>query len=159
MEDNKTIYNYIGQTFATFGIIVFIFIILGIAIGDSESKYSSLFQLGNQGFSISTLLQLFILSVIISIAQISFFTDKWFKNLSMFIRNILFFGTIVLTMVIFALLFDWFRIDGIKAWIGFFLSFVVCTAVSVTFSILGQQSENKKMEQALDKIKNQRGKD
>ena len=156
MEDNKTIFNYIGQVFATYGMILFIFIIFGIMIGDNASGYSSLFELGNQGFSIATLLQLFILAVIISVTQIAFLTYKLIKNLSIFFRNVLFFGTIVITFVTFAILFEWFPIDDVKAWIGFVLSFVVCTAISVTISRLEEQAENKKMEQALNKIKNKK---
>lgn len=90
-------------------------IIWGIMIGDMASGYSSLFELGNQGFSIATLLQLFILAIIISVAQIAFLTDKWFKNLSIFLRNVLFLGIIVLTIVIFAILFGWFPIDDAKS--------------------------------------------
>ena len=39
MEDNKTIFNYISQVFATYGMILFIFIIFGIMIGDNASGY------------------------------------------------------------------------------------------------------------------------
>jgi hypothetical protein len=156
MEDNRTIFNYISQFFAIYGMIVMIFIIFGILIGDSASGYSSLFELGNQGFSTSTLLQLFILALIISIAQIAFLTDKWIKKLSMLIRNILFFGTIVLTIVIFSIFFHWFPIDDAKAWMGFVVSFIICTSISILISRLEEQAENKKMEQALNKIKNKR---
>ena len=156
MEDNKTIFNYIGQVFATYGMILFIFIIFGIMIGDNASGSSSLFELGNQGSTIATLLQLFILAIIISVAQIAFLTDRWIKNLSILFRNVLFFGIVVLTIVIFAILFGWFPIDDVKSWIGFVLSFVVCTAISVTIRGLKEQAENKKMEQALNKIKNKK---
>ena len=37
MEDNRTIFNYISQFFAIYGMIVMIFIIFGILIGDSAS--------------------------------------------------------------------------------------------------------------------------
>lgn len=156
MEDNKTIFNYIGQVFATYGMILFLFIIFGIMIGDNASGYSSLFELGNHGFSIATLLQLFILAIIISIAQIAFLTDRWIKNLSIFFRNVLFFGIVVLTIVIFAILFGWFPIDDVKSWIAFVLSFVVCTAISVAISRLEEQAENRRMEQALNKIQNKK---
>lgn len=153
MEDNKTIFNYIGQVFATYGMILFIFIIFGIMIGDIASGYSSLFELGNQGFSIATLLQLFVLAFIITVAQVAFLTDRWIKNLSLLFRNVLFFGIVVLTIVIFVILFGWFPIGDVKSWVGFVLSFVVCTAISVTISRLEEQAENRKMEQALNKIK------
>ncbi|MGN0340885.1 MAG: hypothetical protein ACI4D0_10380 [Lachnospira sp.] len=156
MEDNKTIFNYIGQVFATYGMILFIFIIFGSLIGDIASGYSSLFELGNQGFSIATLLQLFVLAFIITVAQVAFLTDRWIKNLSLFFRNVLFFGIVVVTIVIFVILFGWFPIDDLKSWIGFVLSFVVCTAIGVTISRMEEQAENRKMEQALNKIKNKK---
>ncbi len=156
MEDNKTIFNYIGQVFATYGIIIFIFIILGITTGDGASECSSLFEFGNQGFSIATLLQLFIFSTIVSVSQIAFHTDRWIKNMSLFFRNVLFFGVIVLTIVIFIIIFEWFPINSIKAWGSFILSFGTCTAIGVTFSILKEKAENKKMEQALNRFKDKK---
>lgn len=59
MENNKTIFTYISQVFATFGIILLLFVLFGLTIGDSAKEYSSLFALGRQGFSIATILQLF----------------------------------------------------------------------------------------------------
>lgn len=156
MEDKKTVFYYISQVFATYGIILFIFIIFGITIGEGARGYSSLFELGNQGFSIATLLQLFILAILISIAQIAFLTDRWIKNMSLFFRNVLFLGTVIIAIVLFAIFFEWFPIYDVKAWIGFVLSFIVCTVVSVTISRLEEQAENKKMEQALNRFKREK---
>ena len=141
MENNKTIFTYISQVFATFGIILLLFVLFGLTIGDSAKEYSSLFTLGSQGFSTATILQLFLLSVIISLAQITFLTDRWIQNLALILRNILFFTTIILTIVIFVILFDWFA-----------LSFAACTAASVAISRLKEKTENKKMEQALGRM-------
>ena len=106
MENNKTIFTYISQVFATFGIILLLFVLFGLTIGDSVKEYSSLFALGRHGFSTATILQLFLLSVIISLAQITFLTDRWIRNLALILRNILFFTTVILTIVIFVILFD-----------------------------------------------------
>ena len=46
MEEKKTIFNYIGQAFATFGIIVTLFIAFSLIIGESSGEYSTLFVLG-----------------------------------------------------------------------------------------------------------------
>ena len=148
MENNKTIFTYISRVFATFGIILLLFVLFGLTIGDSAKEYSSLFTFGSQGFSTATILQLFLLSVIISLAQITFLTDRWIQNLALILRNILFFTTIV----IFVILFDWFPIDDLSAWAGFALSFAACTAASVAISRLKEKTENKKMEQALGRI-------
>lgn len=156
MEDKKTIFSYISQVFATYGVILFIFIILGITIGDSVREHSSLFELGNQGYSISTLLQLFIFAVIVSVSQIAFLTDKWINKLSFFYRNVLFFGSITVFVIMFAILFHWFPIDDIGAWTGFILSFAICTTIGVIITRLKEQAENRKMEQALDKFKREK---
>lgn len=152
MENNKTIFTYISQAFATFGIILLLFVLLGLTIGDSAKEYSPLFALGRQGFSMATILQLFLLAVIISLAQITFLTDRWIQNLALILRNILFFTAVILTIVIFVILFDWFPIDDIAAWAGFAISFSACTAASVAISRLKEKAENKKMEQALGRM-------
>ena len=153
MEDNKTIFNYIGHLFATYGIIVLIFIFLGITIGADASNYSSLFQLGNQGLSFTVLLQLLLLAIIISISQIIFLTDKLIKQMSLLIRIILFYGLIVLTIIVFVIVFQWFPAQNINAWIGFVISFTICTTLSVIINRLKEQTDNKKMEQALNQLK------
>ena len=149
MEDNKTIFDYLGQLFATYGITVAIFMVLTILIGEYTNDISSLYSLGNRGLSIQTLAQVFLLSIIITISQIAFLTDKWIKNMQMILRNILFFGTICVTVA----LFSWFPIGNIRAWIGFLISFILCSTISVGIKRLAENAENKKLEQALKKIK------
>ncbi|MGN0513308.1 MAG: hypothetical protein ACI4S2_05765 [Lachnospiraceae bacterium] len=149
MEDNKTIFNYLGQLFATYGIIVTIFVVFTLLIGENVNGVSSLYSLGNKGLSIQTLIQVFILSIIITISQVAFLTDKWIKNMQMIIRNIMFFGTICVTVA----LFSWFPMGNVGAWIGFLISFIVCSAISVGIKKLAEDAENKKLAQALKKLK------
>ena len=94
MEENKTIFNYLGEIFAMFGIIVLMFVILGYLMDEEMREYSSLFALGKEGLSMSTLLQLFVLSVIISLGKNIFFTDRWIKNMALVVRIICFFAVI-----------------------------------------------------------------
>lgn len=153
MEQNKTIFSYIGQVFATYGIIVTIFIVFSILIGERACGVSSLFSLADEGLAINTLLQLLLMTVIINLSQNLFLTDRWIKNMPMIIRNILFFATVCVVIVVFAFLFEWFPVKDYKAWIGFAVSFVICTIISVGISKLEENAQNKKMEQALEKIK------
>lgn len=153
MEEKKTIFDYISQIFATYGMIVAIFIIFSLVLGNKAMKYSSLFVLGNAGLSAATLGQLLLLAVIISLGQILFLTDRVVKNMSLLLRHIIFFLMVMVVIAGFAVVFRWFPVTDMKAWIGFFLSFGVCTAVSVVISRLKEKAENKKMEAALDKYK------
>ena len=156
MEDRKTIFSYIGQLFATYGIIVSIFMIFSVTIGDMAKEHSTLFELGKQGLTVATLFQLIVLALIITVAQILFLTDKLIKSMNVIARNVCFFGCIVAAMVVFAICFDWFPINEVRAWVGFGVSFVICTALSITISKLEERTENQKMEQALAKLQNEK---
>ncbi len=155
MEQNKTIFNYVRQVFAIYGIIVMVFLVFCTLIGEGAREYSSLYALGSKGLTIQTLSQLLVLSFIISIFQIIFLTDKWIKNMTMFTRNILFFVNMCITMALFATVFSWFPVGNIRAWIGFLICFLFSTAISVGINKLEENAENRKMEQALKKIKNE----
>ena len=72
MEQNKTIFNYVRQVFAIYGIIVMVFLVFCTLTGEGAREYSSLYALGSKGLTIQTLSQLLILSFIISIFQIIF---------------------------------------------------------------------------------------
>ena len=155
MEQNKTIFNYIGQFFATYGIIVTIFIVFTCLIGENAKNVSSLYSLGSQGLSLDTLLQLLALAGIITLAQVTFLTDYWIKNMNMILRNVMFFVTICVVIGTFTAIFMWFPVNNIMAWVSFAISFTICTVISVFISKLHENAENKKMEQALAKIKKQ----
>ena len=151
MEDRKTIFTYIGETFATYGIIVFLFILITAGIGKDAEGYSTFFTFGNRAMSLHTLLQLLGLAVVISICRNVLFDDRWIRSMSMLARNVLFFLIITVTIVLFVILFGWFPINDMKAWIGFFISFAVSSTVAVVLSRIRERTENDKMNRALEK--------
>jgi hypothetical protein len=151
MEDRKTIFTYIGETFATYGIIVFLFVLITAGIGKDAEGYSTFFTFGNRAISLHTLLQLLGLAVVISICRNVLFDDRWIRSMSMLARNVLFFLIITVTIVLFVILFGWFPINDMKAWIGFFISFAVSSTVAVVLSRIRERTENDKMNRALEK--------
>lgn len=152
MEENKTIFDYIGQALLLFGNTVLIFMVFGLIIGDFAMGSSTLFELGSRGFTIDTLLQLLLLSVVVTIIRLLFLSDKWIKNMRMPIRILCFLVSAILLAVVMAVVFGWFPVDEVYAWLGFGISFVLCTVISVLLSRLKEKAENKKMEQALEKL-------
>lgn len=153
MEDRKTVFEYISQLFTTFGIIVVIFIVINHFIGDEARSVSTLFSLGSGGLSSAMLVQLLLLAVIITVAQNVFLSDILIKNMALILRNILFFVTVMAAIAVFVILFGWFPINEAGAWIGFLVSFAVCTTVSAVFMRLEERAENKKMQEALNRLK------
>jgi hypothetical protein len=153
MDDNKNIFDYIKQLFTSFGIVVLLFIVINLIIGDDAGSVSSLFALGAKGLSTATLLQLLILVLIITAAQNIFLSDLVIKNMALVVRNILFFATIMAAITIFAVVFGWFPLNNVAAWIGFIVSFAVCTVISSIIMRLEENAENKKMQDALNRLK------
>lgn len=151
MEERNTVFDYISKVFAIYGIMVVIFILFSLLIGNSIGDYSSLFILGDRGLSTATLLQLLLLAGIITIAQSVFLTDRWIKKMAITLRNVLFYLVSMLTIVVLILLFKWFPINDPKAWIGFFISFTISVSISVVITRLRERTENNKMEAALKK--------
>ena len=153
MEEKKNMFDHISELFATFGIITCIFMILIVVIGDLAYGYSSFFEYGKKALSINTLFQLVGLSFIISVCRNVFLTDRWIRQMSIIVRNILFFLLLIVTIVLFVIMFKWFPISDIKAWVGFIISFAVCSSLGVVIIRIKENSENRKMEQALDRFK------
>ena len=150
-EDRKSVFGYIAQLLATYGAMVIIFIVFGLCIGTTTEGYSTLFELGNRGLTMGTLLQLLFLAVLVTIAQVVFLTDALIKNMNMIARNLLFITSIFISIVTFAAVFGWFPVNDIKAWIGFVISFSVSMTVSLLITRSVEKSENKKMQEALDR--------
>ena len=112
-----------------------------------------MFTLGSSGLSSAMLIQLLLLAVIITAAQNVFLSDILIKNMALIVRNILFFVTVMIAIAVFVILFGWFPVNEAGAWIGFLISFAVCTTVSAVFMRLEERAENKKMQEALNKLK------
>ncbi len=152
MEENRSIFDYIAKVFTVFGVVILIHVIIGLLVGDDTSEMSTLFSLGSEGLAMNTLLQLFVLSVVVIVLQTLFLTDKIIKNMSIVLRIILMFVSVTCAIIVFVLAFKWFPVGDPIAWIGFFVSFAICSLAGVTFSRLKEQAENKKMDAALKKF-------
>ncbi len=153
MEENRSIFDYISKVFTVFGVVVLIHVIIGLAVGRDASEMSTLFSLGSEGLAMSTLLQLFALSVVVIVLQTLFLTDMLIRNMSIVLRIILMFVSVTCAIVVFVFLCKWFPVDEGMAWAGFFISFAICSMAGVLFSRLREKAENRKMEAALKKYK------
>ena len=153
MEENKSIFYYISRLFVTFGVSLFAISIINILVGERAYVFSSLFSLEGEGIATSTILQFMLLSLVITVAQALFLSDLCIKNMSLKLRIALFFATILVTIALFAYLFDWFPLIKVSAWIGFFVSFTICAGVGALLGFLKERTENEKMNSALEKYR------
>ena len=150
MEDNKTIFNYIGQVFTTFGIMMLIFVALTAVIGEAAKGYGSLFDLGSEGLSSGTILQLFLTALAITLYSALIFSDKIIKSMSIIKRNIAFYLGVTVVVALFVVIFKWFPVGDFFAWVGFAVSFTVCSTIGVFVSRMKEKAEDRKMNKALE---------
>lgn len=154
MLQKRTIFDFFGNVFMIYGITIAILMVLSFVVGEDAKEISTIFSMGSKGLSISTMIQFLGMVVILVGYEWVLLTDLLIKNMSVLLRTAIMFLMNILTIGIFAALFEWFPIDMPMAWIAFLISFFFCAAVSVFVSVLKEKSENKKMQDALERLKN-----
>ena len=153
MEKKKGILGFLSQVFMLFGIIVLLMSIFAIVFGDDAKEVSTIFTLGSKGISIGTLLQFLSVVAIICVMRFVFMTDTVIKKMPISLRIILMFASVVAVIVGFVFAFGWFPVTEIRAWVMFILCFIVSCVVSTFVSVVSEKQENKKLEEALKRFK------
>lgn len=149
MIKKNTIFDFILQIMMIWGISALSLCLFCFLFGEKAKGYSSIFELGNKGIAISTLLQFLCLSLIITVLKWVFFTDILIKKLSILLRIIFMFAGVIVSVGVFAAVCHWFPVDEVVPWLMFFVCFLVCAVISVIVSVLKERSDNKKMQEAL----------
>lgn len=155
MEDRKTIFDYIGQTFITYGFSIVALNLLCILVGEYAQDVSSIYSLGKEGLSTATMVQFLVVSICITGLRALFFTDRLFRQMSITGRTVCMLLSIIVLIVLSAAVFGWFPIGMWQAWTGFFVTFAVCFVCSMLITRLKEKTENRKMEEALRRLKEQ----
>lgn len=153
MEEKKTIFDYIGQVFLTFGITIGILNIFCLLFGDTAKEISTIFSLGSEGLSVRTTFQFFLVSLCIVLAKFIFFTDVFIKKMSIAMRTVCMVSTVLIVLAVFIRICGWFPVNMWQPWLMFFLCFGISFAISMGVTIFKERIENRKMEEALDRLK------
>ncbi|MDE7398362.1 MAG: DUF3021 family protein [Oscillospiraceae bacterium] len=153
MDKNFSVLKFLSQVFIIYGITTGLLNILCILFGTSAYGLSTIFSLGNSGVSVATSLQfLFAVSIIVGLRSI-LMTDILIKKMPLAARIITMFVCAFATIIIFIFLFDWFPADLPLAWIMFIVCFIVSCTVGTLLSVLAEKQENRKLEKALKRYK------
>ena len=120
--------------------------------GQSEDlrQISELFALCGEGVSFSALGELLLLSVLIAAVRYLLFSEKILKNMLTQTRITLMLMSVFFLAGICSAVFHWFPFHMWQAWLGFFLSFSVGTAVSFTVMNIKTGMESKQYQDKLD---------
>ncbi len=155
MIKKNTIFDFLTHTMVIWGISVLSLCLFCFLFGESAREMSSIFELGNVGVPLKTLVQFLMLSVVITALRWIFFTDVLIKQLSTILRSIFMFSGVIISVGIAAAVFKWFPVNQLMPWIMFLLSFLICTVISIGVSMLKEKSENRKLEDALERMKSE----
>jgi len=153
MEDRKTIFNYLTQMMVVFGLSMLILNIFCLAFGNSAKGCSAMFALGNQGVPAEIAFEFLGVSILITGIRFLFFTDIWIKKMPVWARTICMSFSVILVIAAFIVRFGWFPIDMWQPWAMFFICFGVSFAASFLVMSVKERVENRKMEEALQRLK------
>ena len=151
--EKKTIFYYLQHVMIVYGVAVVSQVLFCTLFGEDARGYSSMFALGSEGIPVTLLAELLVLAVMITVLRWIFFTDTLIKRCSITVRTVLMFLGVILVVGAEAVLFHWFPVDQVKPWCMFLLCFLVCAVASVGITTLMEKSENKKMQDALERMK------
>ncbi len=153
MNRHETVFDYLKQIALIYGFIILMLNIFCIFFGESAKEFSTMFSLGNQGLSLATMLQFFLLSVVIATLRFVLFSDGLLCRIPIAIRTITMFVLVILFMVLCIYWYGWFPIDMWQPWVMFFLCFGISAGLSTLLSIWKERLENKSMAEALERLK------
>ena len=154
MKEKLKYLNWLGkEIMACFGAGVATLGVLSYLVGDMIAEFTPVFGLGKTGVSLDTLAQFLLLAVFSAVVKDVFMTDRWIKDMSVFLRKTLYFFTIILGVFIMSRLFKWFPADAVSAWIGFGVFFSVAMVVITILTRTKEIAENNKLQEALEEFK------
>ena len=155
MEDRKTLFDYVAQVLIIFGFSIVALNVFCILVGENAQGVSAIYSMGKAGLSTATMMQFFGVSICITGFRFLFFTDRIIRQMSITMRTVCMLLSIIGLIVLCTLVFEWFPVNMWQAWTGFFVTFALCFVGSMTIMRLKEQTENRKMEEALKRLKEQ----
>ena len=153
METRKTIYDYLAQVMIVFGFTMLALNIFCVVFGNAAKDLSAMFELGNQGIPAKIAFQFLCVSALTICVKLVFFTDMLIKNMPIWLRTICMLATIVAIITVFSVFFHWFPVDMWQSWAAFLISFGLSFLGSYLVVVMKEKTENRKMEEALRRIK------
>jgi len=152
MEKKNTFFDFVGQIFMVFGFSIICLMVFIQIFGNDGKGYSAIFSLGKEGISLLTLWQFLLTSTMINLFRQLFFGGTIIKNLSIPLRTLGMFASIIIMMVCFVWLFDWFPMNDWLPWVLFVVCFIVSSIGGFLVSYLKEKATNKKMQEALERM-------
>ena len=115
---------------------------------------SSMFALEGAGLPYPTILQAFTFALIMAFISRLLFSGIIDIKLQYIYKHIIFLFTTLITTIIFSILFNWFPVNNIQAWLLFIPFFFMACIIAIGLSFLLLKLEDKKYNKLLENYKN-----
>ena len=160
MDNKKNRVSFITGILKEFSTI-FTMIILSISFSgnfifflDREIlNMSTIFTLGSAGLPYTTIAQSALFAIIMAFVSRFLFSEFFAIKISFLWRYIIFFLITLFTTSIFAIIFNWFPVYNLYAWLYFIAFFLLFFGIAIGFSFLFLRLENKKYNKLLENFK------
>lgn len=156
MEDRKTIFDYLSGALVEFGITVVILSLFCRLFGEGAKDISSIFQFGDKGLAVSTIMEFLLVSFVITGLRFLFFSDVIIRRMSVTGRTAGMIFCVIVLIGICSYLFSWFPVDEWLPWAMFLLSFFICFVFGCLVTAWKERVENRALERALRKMQEER---
>lgn len=151
--DNK---KFIASTAEIFTLSLAFIAAFNFALqGESEqlSQVSELFALCGKGISFHALGELLLLAALISAARTVWFSERFFRNMLLYVRIPLMLMSVFVLAGVCSVVFHWFPAQMWQAWVGFAVSFLLGTVISFGIMLLRSRLESQKYQNILNQYR------
>ena len=153
MDKKNGLLDYLSQVFMNFGITVAILNVFCMIFGEEAQTMSTLFQLGRDGLAVATMMQFLLIILLINGLRVVLMTDLLIKKMPLALRIVAMFASVFGITTAGVIVFGWFPVADVLAWVMFVGCFIISCAISTGISIIAEKQENKKFEDALKRFK------
>ena len=156
MDKKKGILGYLSQVFIIYGAIALLLNVSCMIFGEDAKSISTIFSLGNDGLPVYTSFQFLGAIALIVALRVVLLTDVIFKRIRTAMRVILLFSGCLAITIGFVFAFKWFPVTNTIVWVMFAGCFIVSCTIGTLISVLAEKQENKKLEEALRRFKEEK---
>lgn len=155
MENRPTILKLLQKVFVIYGITILILNIFTLIFGDSAKEMSTIFSFGNEALGVKTGMQFLLAVVILVLIETLFTTDILIKKMKIPMRICLMFVCTFAVISLLIVIFGWVPTNMALPWIMFIICFAISSAVSTIITAYSEKQENKKLNEALKRLRDE----
>lgn len=157
MEEKKTIFGYLAEVLAVYGFMMLVLNSFCLMFGTEAQGFSTMFGLGGRGVPVEISFQFLGIAALVVWLRFLFFTDTVIKKMPVWLRTAGMVGVVLAAIVACIFAFGWFPVHMWQAWVSFFACFGVSFLGSLTVMVWKERVENRRMQEALRKMKESKG--